>query len=98
VLPQLHYRFQQCLHYRLRVTALFSKEYSAILSPFLISGPLNMKILLKARSIVSGKQMYHLPEHTYRQLKTVPIRLISISVCENGMHFTLREIESGFYI
>jgi hypothetical protein len=98
VLLRLHYRFQQCLQYRLRVRALFSKEYSAILSSFLISEPLNMKIPLKARSLVSGKQAYHIPENKYRQLKTVPIRIISLSVCATEMQFTVCEIESGFYI
>jgi len=35
-----------------------------------------MKTPLKALSLVGGKQTYHLPEHTYRQLKTVPIRFV----------------------
>jgi len=56
-----------------------------------------MKIPLKA-GLVSDKQMYHLPENKYRQLKTVPIRIISLSVCATEMQFTLCEIESGFYI
>ena len=90
--------FPQCLHYKLRATALFSKEHSAILSPFLISEPLNMKILLKARNLVSGKQMYHLPENKYRQIKTVPIRLSFLFVCASEMQFSLCGIESGFYV
>jgi len=90
--------FPQCLHYRLRATALFSKEYSAILSSFLISEPLNKKIPLKARNLVSGKQMYHLPENKYRQIKTVPIRLSSLFICASEMQFSLCERERGFYI
>jgi len=57
-----------------------------------------MKIFLKARSLVSGKQMYHIPENKYRKLKTVPILLISLSVCATELQFSLCEIQSGFYV
>jgi len=90
--------FPQCLHYRLRATALFSKEYSAHLLSLLISEPLNAKTTLKARNLVSGKQMHHLTENKYRQIKTVPIRLSSLFVCASEMQFSLCVIESGFYV
>jgi hypothetical protein len=34
-----------------------------------------MKLPLKARSLVSGKRMYHFLKHTYRKLYIVPVVL-----------------------